>query len=443
MTGERAPDGARPGAGRLGFDVLPERPVIVTVVLFAVVAAGSAVFAHLFRTTTLDALHWLTDERSATEAATSLNRGVLCLLVSAAVAVAAFVGGAVDRRWRQHVGVEAVAASARGESRSISLRATAMRATATWLMSVCAVSVGRESAIIETGGAAGAVSSRKLRGRGDAMALAGIAAAFSAAYHAPIASLLYVEEHLEVGRSRRAIVFAVAGSAGGYGATRLLFDGTALFPPVDGSMWDLLAPAAIALLPAVVAARLFLQLRVRLNGRAISDRFGVHRVTVVIALSLLAGLAVAAFPLAAGNGMEALRAASDDATVTLALGLLVGKLIGTTAALAAGAPGGVLSPSMGVAGGAGLLTLLAAEHLGLGGGHLWEAVVACMAIGVAVGMRTPLVAIVLVPELLGDYRLIVPIALVVGAALVIDRLLDRIVRGAGAAVPSGIYDEDA
>ena len=260
-----------------GFDLPPRRPVAVTIVLFLVVVTGAAVFAHVFRETALIVLDWLTDADGPVAAARTLHPVVLCVLVSGSVAIVAAVGLAVDRRWRSYVGVEAVAASARGEARRISLRASMLRAAATWLMSMGPASVGRESAIIETAGAAGSVSARRLGGKGDAMAAAGIAAAFAAAYHAPVASLLYVEEHLGVRRSRRAVLFAFAGAFGGQFATVWLFDVHPIFPRVQGPRWQLVAPALVALVPSVLAARLFLQLRVRLNGRAISDRFGVHR----------------------------------------------------------------------------------------------------------------------------------------------------------------------
>ena len=98
---------------------------------------------------------------------------------------------------------------------------------------------------------------------------------------------------------------------------------------------------------------------------------------------------------------------------------------------------------MGVAGGTALLVALAADGLGVGVAHPWDAMVAAMAIGVAVGMRSPLVAIFLIPELLGDYDLVLLVAAVVGVAWLLDRALDRFMLWIGAVVPSGIYDEDA
>ena len=73
----------------------------------------------------------------------------------------------------------------------------------------------------------------------------------------------------------------------------------------------------------------------------------------------------------------------------------------------------------------------------------WEAMVAAMAVGVAVGMRSPLVAVVLVPELLGDYWLVLPLAVVVAIAHVLDRGIDVLLERLGRFIPTGVYDEDA
>jgi chloride channel protein, CIC family len=426
-----------------GFDIRPTRPLWKTSILLVVVVVVAAAFAHLFRETAQIVLEYYADSKDPTASAASFSRLVVFSTVTVAVMVAATIGYLVDHHWSRHVGVEAVAASARGEGRSISMRATGMRALATWIVSTGMVSIGRESAIIEAGGAAGAVAGRRFGGRGDAMAAAGIAAAFAAAYHAPVAALFYVGEHLTVWRSRRAVRFAVLGAAGGFLASVGWFDGHPIFPPLQGSQGRMLMFAMIAMVPAVLVSRSFLQLRVRVHGGALAERLGNRRWLAVGALSVIAGAAVAYFPSAAGNGMEALRHASVQATVTLALALTVGKLIGTTASLGAGAPGGVLTPTISIASGCALLTLLGAESLGLALTHPWDAMAAAMAIGVAVGLRSPLMAVFLIPEFLGDYTLVPAIGLVVAVAVGLDRGLDWLVVRAGQRVPRGVYDEDA
>ena len=368
---------------------------------------------------------------------------VVFVVVTGSVILAAALGRYAQRNWSQHVGVEAVAASARGEGRSISLRATMVQSLATWTVFSGMVSIGRESAIIETGGAVGAVLGRKSGGRGDALAVAGIAAAFAAAYHAPIAAVFYVEETLRVRASRRAVTFGVAGAAVGYATSIWLLGGGTIFPPLQGSQWKMIELALIGLVPAVLVAHGFLYVRARVRGGALVRRLGRRAWIGVVALAAVAGVAVAYFPLAAGNGMDALRQASVGATVTLALALTVGKLIGTTAALGAGAPGGVLTPTISITSGTVLLILLAAESFGLGLQHPWDAMVAAMAVGVAVGLRSPFVAVFLLPEMLGDYSLVPAIALIVALAMVVDRGVDRLVERFGRTVPERVFDEDA
>lgn len=387
----------------------------MTFVLFVVVVVVASTVAHLFRSALGNAIELVADGSAATTASTALSTPVLFALATVSVLVAAALGQVAHRRWTGRSGIEAIAASARGDARSMSVRGTVVRVLATFVVSAGLVSIGRESAIVESGGVTGAALGRASRGRGDALASAGIAAAFASAYNAPIAAVLYAEEHLRIRRSNRATVFVVGGAVAGHALTTQVFDGGPIFPDVDGSMWRVAVLGLVVLVPTVMAAKAFLQLRVRITADALVRRLRWPKPVVVGLFAVVAGLSVAAFPLAAGNGMDAIDRAPIAATTALAVALVVGKSVGTTAALGAGAPGGVLSPTMGVAGGTALLVLLAAESLGAGVARPWDAIVPAMAVGVAVGMRSPLVAVFLVPELLGDYSLVIPVALVVAA----------------------------
>ncbi|HEX4982900.1 MAG TPA: chloride channel protein, partial [Ilumatobacteraceae bacterium] len=383
----------RVGAAPTGFDVLPDRSPATTFVLLVAVVIAAAGFAHLFRESALWIIERYAGHREPTRAAESLAWPFLTAVVIAAVIVAVVLGRVVLRGSSTRIGLEAVAASARGEDRRLSLPATLVRSTATWLVACGLVSIGRESAIVETGGAIGAAAGRWRRGRGDALAAAGIAAAFATAYHAPLAAIFYVEEHLRVGRNRRALGFTVAGAAGGHIVAVTAFDGDALLPGIDGSRLGLIVLSGLCLLPAVVAGRGFLEFRDRITGAAFDARRRRWRWTAVVAMACIAGLTVAITPMAAGNGMDALRNASTNATIGLALALAVGKLASTGSALAAGVPGGILFPTIGIAAGWALLAYLAADAAGVGVAHPWDAMVAAMAIGVAVGLRSPLVAV--------------------------------------------------
>ena len=429
---------------RSGFDVRPSRPALATAFLFLVVVFAASGIAYLFRWALRRIIDLYAGHADPTRAAGSLHSVTLFALAAGSGAVAATIGHLVHRRWANRTGIEAVAASARGEGRHISFRASTLRVAATWIVSAGLVSIGRESAIVESGGSLGSVIGRRSGGRGVALAAAGIAAAFSAAYHAPVAAVLYTEEHLRVRQSARATVFVLLGAAGGYGFTVWLFGGgDPILPDVDGSMWRVLAGGLIVVVPAALVSRAFLQLRVRVTADALTREVGCRRWIVVAALCVLAGLSVVAFPIASGNGMEALQRGPTAATLSLALAMVVGKLVGTTAALGAGAPGGVLSPTMAVAAGCALLVFLALDGLGLSVDDRWEAMVAAMAVGVAVGIRSPLVAVFLVPELLGSYWLVLPIAVVVGVAVVLDRAIDIAALRLGRLIPAGVYDEDA
>ena len=185
-------------------------------------------------------------------------------------------------------------------------------------------------------------------------------------------------------------------------------------------------------------------MRVRVSGGALAERLRVPYWVAVGGLSVVAGAAVATFPRAAGNGMEALRHASLGATAAIGVALLVGKFIGTMASLGAGAPGGVLTPTISITSGAALLTLLAAEpprprraaRVGRDGGCHGDrgrrrAALAAHGRGVAPGDGGELLARA------GDR------ARGGAAAVSIDRAIDALLVRRGRRLPSGVYDEDA
>lgn len=414
-----------------------------TLALTFVVSIAAGTFAHVFR----ESMRWiarlLSGEERQIDAADALPAVAVFALVATGVWVAAAIGDAVERRAQRRTGLVALSRAATEDGPPPSVRGTAARVGATWITTASLSSVGREAPILEAGGMLGVVAGRAARRPHDRLAVSGICAAFAVAYHAPFAALLYVEEHLRIRRDRRALTHAVAGSAIGFTLTNLLWGHDRVFrsgyDPLDP---DVLLLACAALLPAYGASAAFSWFRDQLRSR----RPPAHLAWVWrLSLALVAGAVVALWPTTSGNGMEAIRLAATGPTLGLAAVLVFAKLAATSATIGSGAPGGLMSPSLSVAAGAALLSLHALGGLGvtITDAQRWDVMIALMAIGVAVSVQSPLTAVVLVPELTGDARLLPLAASAVLVAMSFESALVRRRALAAVAQPTLLHDEDA
>ena len=164
-----------------GYDTVPDRSPLATAAVAAVVIGGSGCFAVGFRHAVEWTLEGYGDSPSSTTVAHALPAVVVVTVVVTAVLVAAALGRVAERQRPGGSGLAAIAASARGEPRRLSSLATALRVTGISGVAVGLVSLGRETAIIEAGGGFGAAVGRRTGGKGDAMSVAAISAAFAAA----------------------------------------------------------------------------------------------------------------------------------------------------------------------------------------------------------------------------------------------------------------------
>ncbi|HEX7095140.1 MAG TPA: chloride channel protein [Acidimicrobiales bacterium] len=389
------------------------------VLALGLVVVAAASFAAAFRATSLGLIGLLGGDDDPTVVARDAPPAVVIAVVAAVLALAVWVARRASTGRRRDAGLAAMAAAARGEDEAPSVRATLVRSAATWLASAGLVSIGRESAILETGGAFGSVAARRA-GRRRALVAAGIAAGFAAAYHAPLAAVLYVEEHVRIRRDRHAVLYSVVAAALSHVLSVTVLGGHTIFPARQGDYGDVLVLGAIGVVPAALGARLFLALRDRAT-RAAHDRSGVSRWQAALAVGAVAVI-VALVPRTAGNGMEALRAVSTDATIGAALALGVAKLVATAAALGSGTPGGSFSPTLAVSSGWALLTFLGLDAAGVAlPDSFWDGMVVAMAVGAAVGLSAPLTAMVVVAEMTGDVTLLPVCAAAVAVVWVLGR----------------------
>jgi len=416
------------------------REVAALVAVLAVAAIASE-FAHLFREAIFAVVEFLYDEENATDGIETANRAVPFVTIAAGVLIARRLNLRAQAAHPEHVGLHTVGNAARGEEPAVSLPGTLTRSLATLVACMPGTSLGRESAILEAGGAIGSFIGRLVPGGAPAVTTAGVAATFSAAYHAPFGAVAYVGGHLGVSRDRRSIAYALIASLFADWLTVEHLGGHPIFPGHSGSAGSMIVLGLVAFLPAVLGARVFVQLREFLPTWHVVRNH--PRMTLALAV-IISASTVAIAPLSAGNGMEALRHIAVGGSIAAAAALGIGKLLAVSATLTAKAPGGVFTPTLAVCAGWVLATYVGLESLGvnLPGNH-WDGILIGMAAGLTVGLHAPFLASVVVAEMCGQVGLI-PFTAV--AALLAHRAMhavDVFEAKRHIPVPHEQHDEDA
>lgn len=415
-----------------------EAAALLAVLAVAAIASG---FAHLFREAIFAVVEFLYDEKNATDGIKAANRIVPFVTIAAGVLLARALNSRAQKKHAGHVGLHTVGNSARGEHPTVSLPGTLTRSVATLVACMPGTSLGRESAILEAGGAIGAFIGRLVPGGAPGVTTAGVAATFSAAYHAPFGAVAYVGGHLGVSRDKRSIAYALIASLFADWLTVEHLGGHPIFPGHSGTVGSMVVLGLVAFLPAIIGARLFVQLREFLPTWDVVKN---HPRTMLAVAVIVSAATVAIAPLSAGNGMEALRHIAVGGSIAAASALGIGKLIAVSATLTAKAPGGVFTPTLAVCAGWVLATYVGLETLGvnLPGNH-WDGILIGMAAGLSVGLHAPVLASVVVAEMSGQIGL-VPFTAV--AAFVAHRTVHAVDSAAEKRripVPHEQHDEDA
>ena len=290
------------------------------------------------------------------------------------------------------------------------------------------MSLGREAAVKQTGGAVAAALARWAGvppPHRRVLVACGVGAGMAAAYNVPLGGALFALEVLLGTLSLRLVLPAVVMSTVAVATSWLLLPtspiylvaGTHLTPSV--TIWAALAGPAFGLVAAAFVRAIGWAGRVRLSGAAAV-------VAPVVTLALLGG--VSAFvPEVLGNGKEVVQLAFKG-QVGLGLLLLLPalKAITTAGCLASGARGGLFTPTMTIGAVAGGL-------LGYGWGRVWPGadLGLCAMVGsgavLAAATQGPVSAVVLVLELTrhGDATMVPMLLAVGGATLTAGRLDGR------------------
>lgn len=289
-------------------------------------------------------------------------------------------------------------------------------------------SAGREGPIVQIGSALGSTLGQAFRMSDDRIRMlvaCGAASGIAATFNAPVAGVIFALEiilgEFTVGHFSTVVIASVTASV----IARIFLGNVPAFVVPEYALhspWELLLYALLGILAAPVGVG-FVRVLYRLEDVFETWNFPEYLKPVV------GGLGVGAIGLYApevfGVGYEAIESALHSEVVfgTVAL-LLIAKILATSLTLGSGGSGGVFAPSlfMGAMLGGAFGSLV----------HQWFPDITAVAgayalVGMAAvfaaGAHAPITAIIILFEMTGDYRIILPLMLAtVIATLLAQRL---------------------
>ena len=287
------------------------------------------------------------------------------------------------------------------------------------LVTLAGLSLGREGPSVQIGGSAAKAVSRGLRcPRGEERLLitCGAAAGISAAFHAPLAAVLFAVEEIHREFSAPLVIAVMTASAAAdFVASNLL----GMTPVVSlGYMGELphidyVAVIVIGILSGFLGAGYNKGLYLLKDVSKALDSYG-NGVRLAIVFVISAVLAFVAPQLLCGGDalIESLGESWTWSPTTLIV-LLLAKAIVTAMAYSSDAPGGTLMPliAIGCTWGA-LFGLIVVRAWGLDSGYVTNFIALGMAGIFAASVRAPVTAVVLVFELTGSFDALLSLATV-------------------------------
>ncbi len=290
-------------------------------------------------------------------------------------------------------------------------------------------SVGREGPIVQIGSALGSTVGQIARSPEARMRLlvaCGAAGGISATFNAPIAGVFFALEVILRDFETRSFSAVVVSSVTADVIGRAAFGSEAFLelPQVGvGAVGGYPLYLLLGLVAAVVGV-LFIRVLYGMEDRA--DRLWRFSEAWRPAVGgLLLGLLLLAVPQMYGVGYDVLESAiAGQYTLLFLLALLAAKVLATSLTLSIGGSGGVFAPALFMGAMLGSAFGLAAHDLlpGLAGPAAAYGLIGMGAV-FAAAARAPMTAILIIFELTGDYRIMLPLMLaVVIATAVANRL---------------------
>ena len=292
-------------------------------------------------------------------------------------------------------------------------------------------SVGREGPIVQIGSALGSALGQTMRipeSRLRLLVASGAAAGISATFNAPIAGAVFALELILRDFAAESFGMVVLSSVAASIVGRAAFGSAAFLslPPFEiQSIWEYFFYGGLGLLSALIGVAF---IRVLYGTEDLLDHFwrGPEGLRPAVG-GLVLGVLLIALPQMYGVGYPVLEAAiRGHFAVMFLLVLLVGKIAATSLTIGIGGSGGVFAPSLfmgamlGSAYGA-ILHRLAPSLAGTPGAY---GLVGMGAVFAATA-RAPMTSAIIVFELTGEYRIILPLLFAIAVSTSVSTLLTR------------------
>ncbi len=291
-------------------------------------------------------------------------------------------------------------------------------------------SVGREGPIVQVGAALGSTAGQVFKlteSRTKNLVACGAAAGISSVFNAPIAGVMFASEVILKDFGARALSTIVVAAVSA-GVVSRIFLGE--WPAFTIPSYSLSSPFEIFLylglgVLAALAAHLFMFTLHK--SEDLFDRWKFPNWLKPFAGGLVIGMIGFYFPHIFGTGLKTIGdVLHGDLALNILFLLIFLKIIATSVSLGSGSSGGVFAPALfigAVLGGA--VGHLVFNHMPFPVGPSGAYAVAGMASVFAAAAHAPVTAILIVFEMTGDYRMILPIMASVIVATSISQLISR------------------
>ena len=293
-------------------------------------------------------------------------------------------------------------------------------------------SVGREGPIVQIGSALGSLTGQALRLPESQLRLlvaCGAAGGISATFNAPIAGVFFSLELILRNFQTRSFGLVVLSSVTADAIGRAVFGS---HPFLALPTFDFSSPVELglyAILGVLATGVGLVFVRVLYTGEDLADRLWAGRPEWLrpAAGGVLLGLLLLAVPQMYGVGYPVLQNAVAGHYLVLALlGLLAAKILATSLTMWIGGSGGVFAPSLFMGAMLGSAYGSIAHRLLP---HLAAAPGAYGLVGMgavfAAAARAPITAVLIIFELTGDYRIILPLMFAIVVATALSGVLTR------------------